>query len=114
MKISSISLCLLASIALVATLRAEDAQPTSTAADPSAEKYRAAADEARAGHYGEALARLDELETINAELPKLWNLRGAIFGELGSYDIAESMFGKAIEKDPKFDDARFNLAELLF
>src|SRR3954469_2251380 len=60
---------------------------------------------------------LKELDAIDARQPDLaesQNLRGVILMRQSDYDQAEAALQKALATDPKFWNARFNLAEIPF
>ena len=67
-----------------------------------------------ANNYPEALKQLDAIDTRQPDLAESQNLRGVIFMREGIYDKAEAALYRAVELDPKFWNARFNLAEIPF
>ena len=67
-----------------------------------------------ANNYSEALQQLDAIDTRQPDLAESQNLRGVIFMRQGIYDKAEAALYRAVELDPKFWNARFNLAEIPF
>ncbi|CAN5600069.1 hypothetical protein BH20VER3_BH20VER3_18210 [soil metagenome] len=76
--------------------------------------YAAAAQELNAGHYHEALGKLDELEARQPDVAAAQNLRGVAWMRLREFRKAETALRKARELDPNFWEARFNLAEVPF
>ncbi len=67
-----------------------------------------------ANNYSEALKQLDAIDARQPDLAESQNLRGVIFMRQGIYDKAEAALYRAVELDPKFWNARFNLAEIPF
>jgi tetratricopeptide (TPR) repeat protein len=67
-----------------------------------------------ANNYGEALKQLDEIDVRQPDVAESQNLRGVILMRQGIYDKAEAALLEAIRIDPKFWNARFNLAEIPF
>jgi serine/threonine protein kinase/tetratricopeptide (TPR) repeat protein len=67
-----------------------------------------------AGNYAEALRALDRIDARQPDLVESLNLRGVILMRGGNYEQAESNLRKAVAIDPKFWNARFNLAEIPF
>ncbi len=65
-------------------------------------------------NYEQALERLDKADAIRMETSIALNLRGAIATESGEFDLARSLFVKALEKDEEYFAPRFNLGEILF
>ncbi len=57
---------------------------------------------------------LDEAEAIQSDTAVADNLRGAIKLEEGQIAAARELFQKALEKNPEFYPAKFNLAEIPF
>ena len=76
--------------------------------------YSAAAQELNAGHYREALQKLDVIDARQPDMAAAQNLRGVAWMRLGEYRKAETALRKAREIDPEFWEARFNLAEVPF
>jgi tetratricopeptide (TPR) repeat protein len=76
--------------------------------------YAAAAQELNAGHYREALRKLDAIDARQPDMAAAQNLRGVAWMRLGEYRKAETALRKAREIDPDFWEARFNLAEVPF
>ncbi|MDQ3200189.1 MAG: tetratricopeptide repeat protein [Verrucomicrobiota bacterium] len=76
--------------------------------------YTAAANEVNAGHYREALKKIDAIDARQPDLAAAHNLRGVAWMRLREYDRAETALRKARDLDPTFWEARFNLAEVPF
>ena len=76
--------------------------------------YSAAAQELDAGHYREALKKLDAIDARQPDMAAAQNLRGVAWMRLAEYGKAETALRKAREIDPNFWEARFNLAEVPF
>src|SRR3982750_1507513 len=67
-----------------------------------------------ANNFPEALKQLDAIDARQTDLAESQNLRGVIFMREGIYDKAEAALHEALRIDPKFWNARFNLAEIPF
>jgi len=67
-----------------------------------------------AGKFPEALKQLDAIDARQPDLAASKNLRGVILMRQGNYDQAEVALTEAAKIDPKFWNARFNLAEIPF
>ena len=67
-----------------------------------------------AGKFPEALKQLDAIDARQPDLAASKNLRGVILMRQGNYDQAEAALSEAARIDPKFWNARFNLAEIPF
>ncbi|MEY2484683.1 MAG: hypothetical protein QOH39_331 [Verrucomicrobiota bacterium] len=67
-----------------------------------------------ANNFPEALKQLDAIDARQPDLAESQNLRGVIFMRQGIYDKAEAALHEALRVDPKFWNARFNLAEIPF
>jgi tetratricopeptide (TPR) repeat protein len=67
-----------------------------------------------ATNFPEALKQLDTIDARQPDLAESQNLRGVIFMREGIYDKAEAALHEALRIDPKFWNARFNLAEIPF
>jgi len=78
------------------------------------EMYSVAAQELNAGHYREALQKLDAIDARQPDMAAAQNLRGVAWMRLTEYRKAETALRKAREIDPDFWEARFNLAEVPF
>jgi tetratricopeptide (TPR) repeat protein len=66
------------------------------------------------GKFPEALKQLDAIDARQPDLAASKNLRGVILMRQGNYDQAEAALTEAARIDPKFWNARFNLAEIPF
>ncbi len=67
-----------------------------------------------ASNFSEALKDLDAIDARQPDLAESQNLRGVILMREGIYDKAEAALREALRIDPKFWNARFNLAEIPF
>jgi Flp pilus assembly protein TadD len=67
-----------------------------------------------AGKFPEALKQLDAIDARQPDLAASKNLRGVILMRQGNYDQAEAALTEAARIDPKFWNARFNMAEIPF
>lgn len=67
-----------------------------------------------AGDFPEALKELDAIDARQPDVAESQNLRGVILMREGIYDKAEAALHEALRIDPKFWNARFNLAEIPF
>jgi Flp pilus assembly protein TadD len=67
-----------------------------------------------AGKFPEALKQLDAIDARQPDLAASKNLRGVILMRQGNYDQAEGALTEAARIDPKFWNARFNMAEIPF
>lgn len=65
-------------------------------------------------NYEQALKDLDAIDARQPDLAESQNLRGVILMRQKDYANAEKALGKALAADPKFWNARFNLAEIPF
>src|SRR6266850_865875 len=66
------------------------------------------------GKFPEALKQLDAIDARQPDLAAAKNLHGVILMRQGNYDQAEAALAEAARIDPKFWNARFNLAEIPF
>ena len=64
--------------------------------------------------FPQALKELDAIDARQPDLAESQNLRGVILMRQAEYDQAEVALQKALATDPKFWNARFNLAEIPF
>src|SRR5437870_3134070 len=64
--------------------------------------------------FPEALKQLDAIDARQPDLAASKNLRGVILMRQGKYDQAEAALQDASRIDPKFWNARFNMAEIPF
>src|SRR5437773_3451838 len=78
------------------------------------EMYNAAYRAFDAKKFSEALKQLDAIDARQPDLAASKNLRGVILMRQGKYDEAETALQEAARIDPKFWNARFNLAEIPF
>ena len=76
--------------------------------------YDKAFREFNANNYAQALKELDAIDARQPDLAESQNLRGVILMRQAEYDQAEAALQKALATDPKFWNARFNLAEIPF
>jgi tetratricopeptide (TPR) repeat protein len=76
--------------------------------------YSKAFREFDANNFSEALKQLDEIDIRQPDVAESQNLRGVILMRQGVYDKAEAALLEAVRIDPKFWNARFNLAEIPF
>jgi tetratricopeptide (TPR) repeat protein len=76
--------------------------------------YDKAFREFNAANYAQALKELDAIDARQPDLAESQNLRGVILMRQADYDQAEAALQKALTSDPKFWNARFNLAEIPF
>jgi tetratricopeptide (TPR) repeat protein len=67
-----------------------------------------------ANNFPEALRELDAIDARQPDLAASQNLRGVILMRQGNYDKAQTSLLEAARIDPKFWNARFNLAEIPF
>ncbi|MGI8430787.1 MAG: tetratricopeptide repeat protein, partial [Chthoniobacterales bacterium] len=67
-----------------------------------------------ANHYDEALKALDAIDARQPDLAESQNLRGVVLIRKREYDKAQAALRKALEIEPKFWNAQFNLAEIPF
>jgi len=90
---------------------AENVAPTKAELE---EMYNAAFRAFDSGKFAEALKQLDAIDARQPDLAASKNLRGVIQMRQGNYDQAEAALQDATRIDPKFWNARFNLAEIPF
>jgi len=76
--------------------------------------YDKAFREFSAANYEQALKELDAIDARQPDLAESQNLRAVILMRQAQYDQAEAALQKALATDPKFWNARFNLAEIPF
>jgi len=67
----------------------------------------------RSSKYREALATTNRLVAVQPNSPIGYNMRGAALLALGDRKAAEANFRTALQKQPKFDEARRNLAQVM-
>src|SRR5205809_1851488 len=90
---------------------AENVAPTKAELE---EMYNAAFRAFDSGKFAEALKELDAIDARQPDLAASKNLRGVILMRQGKYDQAEAALQDAARIDPKFWNARFNLAVIPF
>src|SRR5215470_1993435 len=90
---------------------AENVAPTKA---ELAELYNAAFRAFDSNKFAEALKQLDAIDARQPDLAASKNLRGVILMRQGKYDQAEAALQEASRIDPKFWNARFNMAEIPF
>src|SRR5437763_5178608 len=94
-----------------ATLAANDVAPSNLELEAMYDRAYRAFDSA---NYVQALKELDAIDARTPDLAASQNLRGVIYMRQGIYDKAEAALSEANNLDPKFWNARFNLAEIPF
>src|SRR6202045_893754 len=104
-KIAAVAVLVLGSLA------ADNVAPSKAELEAMYDKAFRAFD---ANNYPEALKQLDAIDARQPELAESQNLRGVILMREGIYDKAEAALLEAVRIDPKFWNARFNLAEIPF
>ncbi len=104
-KFATISLLVLSSFA------ANNVAPSKTELESMYDKAFKAFD---ANNYDAALKDLDAIDARQPDLAESANLRGVIQMRQKDYPNAEKALQKALAADPKFWNARFNLAEIPF
>ncbi|MGZ5005374.1 MAG: tetratricopeptide repeat protein, partial [Chthoniobacterales bacterium] len=104
-KFATISLLVLSSFA------ANNVAPSKTELEAM---YDKAFKEFDANNYDAALKDLDAIDARQPDLAESANLRGVIQMRQKDYPNAEKALQKALAADPKFWNARFNLAEIPF
>jgi len=90
---------------------AENVAPTKAELE---EMYNGAFRAFDSNKFEEALKQLDAIDARQPDLAASKNLRGVILMRQGNYDQAEAALQDAARIDPKFWNARFNLAEIPF
>ena len=93
------------------TIAANDVAPSNSELEAMYDKAYRAFD---AANYAEALKQLDAIDARKPDLAASQNLRGVVYMRQGLYDKAEAALSEARGLDPKFWNARFNLAEIPF
>src|SRR5213083_512175 len=104
-KIAAITVLVFSSFA------ASNVAPTKTELEAM---YSKAYREFDANNFPQALKVLDEIDARQPDVAESSNLRGVILMRQGIYDKAEAALLEAVRIDPKFWNARFNLAEIPF
>src|SRR5437016_11033095 len=93
------------------TIAANDVAPTNAELETMYDKAFRAFD---AANYVQALKELDAIDARKPDLAASQNLRGVVYMRQGLYDKAAAALSEARGLDPKFWNARFNLAEIPF
>src|SRR5437764_2820848 len=104
-KIAAVAVLVLGSLA------ADNVAPSKAELEAMYDKAFRAFD---ANNFSEALKQLDAIDARQPDLAESQNLRGVILMRQGIYDKAEAALHEALRIDPKFWNARFNLAEIPF
>lgn len=65
------------------------------------------------GKLDEAEKQTDAAQKLYSDKPEVLNLRGAILIKRGRFDQAAEQFAKALQLDPAFYPAKYNLAQVL-
>jgi tetratricopeptide (TPR) repeat protein len=104
-KIAAIAVFVLGSLA------ADNVAPSKAELEAMYDKAFRAFD---SNNFPEALKQLDAIDARQPDLAESQNLRGVIMMRQGIYDKAEGALHEALRIDPKFWNARFNLAEIPF
>jgi Flp pilus assembly protein TadD len=104
---------MIAAVAALAlgSLAGENVAPTKSELE---DMYGKAFREFDANNFPQALKELDAIDARQPDLAASKNLRGVILMRQGIYDKAEAALLEAARLDPKFWNARFNLAEIPF
>jgi len=95
----------------LSSFAADNVAPTKSELE---EMYNKAFREFDANNFPQALKELDAIDARQPELAPSQNLRGVVLMRQGIYDKAEAALLEAARIDPKFWNARFNLAEIPF
>src|ERR1700675_4575922 len=104
-KIAAVAVLVLGSLA------ADNVAPSKAQLEAMYDKAFRAFD---ANNFPQALKELDAIDARQPDLAESQNLRGVILMRQAEYDQAEAQLQKALATDPKFWNARFNLAEIPF
>src|SRR5213083_1737455 len=99
------------SLLVFGTIAANDVAPSNSELEAMYDRAYRAFDSA---NYVQALKELDAIDARTPDLAASQNLRGVIYMRQGIYDKAEAALSEANRLDPKFWNARFNLAEIPF
>jgi Flp pilus assembly protein TadD len=100
-----------AAVLALGSMAGKDVAPTKSELE---EMYSKAFREFDANNFQQALKELDAIDARQPDLAASKNLRGVILMRQGAYDKAEAALHEAAQIDPKFWNARFNLAEIPF
>ena len=95
----------------ITSFGAENVAPTKSELE---QMYNKAFREFDTNNFPQALKEIDALDARQPDLAASQNLRGVILMRQGIYDKAEAALLEAARIDPKFWNARFNLAEIPF
>lgn len=68
----------------------------------------------RAGAFLQAMARIDSAAAYVPDLPDLWFQRGLVLADLYRFEASDSSFQRALELDPQYPGARFNMGHNAF
>src|SRR3954470_8803012 len=98
-------------VLVVSSFAATNVAPTKAELDSM---YDKAFREFNGANYAQALKELDAIDARQPDLAESQNLRGVILMRQKDYANAETALRKALAADPKFWNARFNLAEIPF
>ncbi|MBD3275809.1 MAG: tetratricopeptide repeat protein, partial [Candidatus Marinimicrobia bacterium] len=66
----------------------------------------------QAGEYKNALNLVDSLQSVSADNPDIYFLKGLIFNNLNRLDDARAAYEKALQIDPEYEGVRFNLGNI--
>lgn len=99
------------SLLVFSTIAANDVAPSNAELEAMYDRAYRAFD---AADYPQALKELDAIDARKPDLAASQNLRGVIYMRQGVYDKAEAALSESQRLDPKFWNARFNLAEIPF
>src|SRR5438132_4257988 len=99
------------SLLVFGTIAANDVAPSNSELEAMYDRAYRAFD---AANYVQALKELDAIDARKPDLAASQNLRGVVYMRQGLYDKAEAALSEARGLDPKFWNARFNLAEIPF
>jgi tetratricopeptide (TPR) repeat protein len=99
------------SLLVFSTIAANDPAPSNAELEAMYDRAFRAFD---AADYTQALKELDAIDARKPDLAASQNLRGVIYMRQGIYDKAEAALSESQRLDPKFWNARFNLAEIPF
>ena len=98
-------------VLVLGSLAADNVAPSKAELDAM---YENAMRAYNANNFPEALKQLDAIDARQPDLAGSQNLRGVIMMHQRIYDKAEAALNEALRIDPKFRNARFNLAEIAF
>jgi predicted Zn-dependent protease len=99
------------SLLVFSTIAANDVAPSNAELEAMYDRAFRAFD---AVDYTQALKELDAIDARKPDLAASQNLRGVIYMRQGIYGKAEAALSESQRLDPKFWNARFNLAEIPF